>query len=100
MELKPGMKFKRKFGDQQVVTIKKIFEEDNEILITDSNGAHFIRTHQIDTHFDPINSKEEKDDIVKAYPYGNVDNPNKHNIANGMNQPSTMQKYAHFNEEK
>lgn len=95
MIAKIGQKYKRKFGDKQIVELIKATEE--ELMIVDTNGSHFISSEQLSTHFDIYNGEPESYKI-KHDEYSNEDNHTKHNI-NQANRPSEMQEYKHRKED-
>lgn len=94
MIAKVGQKYRRIHGDKQVVELVSFKNE--YIMILDSNGSHFIKPDDLETHFILI-SNEEANILaeIRFKQNQNIDTPERHNVSGSMNRPSVMQEYAH-----
>lgn len=90
MIAKIGQKYKRLFGDKEVVKLEKI--SDSWIMLLDYNGSHFISPDKLKDYFLVLEPDAHKTMLPSEN--RNIDDPNRHNVSGDMNKPSTMQEIA------
>jgi predicted class III extradiol MEMO1 family dioxygenase len=62
MKIKIGQKLKRNFGNESVVEIKKIL--DDQIVIAEGDMIHYIDNDKVKRFFKPLDDKSDDDHLT------------------------------------
>ena len=93
-DIKIGTKLKRLNKDYGIVEVIENNVNNTHIRIMDKGQKHYVKKSDISLHFTLANKIDLPEPDLYAAKDNNLDDPNRHSIAGGMNNPSDTQKEA------
>ena len=93
-DIKIGTELKRLSKDYGIVEVIENDANNTHIRIMDKGQKHYVKKSDISLHFTLANQIDLPEPDLQTTKDNNLDDPDRHSIANGMNDPSETQSEA------